>query len=71
MKKAAAPLLLVAVMLLTVAVKAEAQRSKIAHLGFLSGRAAVESRKCLDIFLPGSEKVQEIEPLIFAGLGYA
>ena len=70
MKKAAAPLLLVAVILLP-GVKAEAQRSKIAHIGFLLGRAAIESRKCLDIFLPGSEKVQEIEPLIFAGLGYA
>jgi hypothetical protein len=44
MKKSAASILVV-VVLLAVVVKAEAQRSKIAHIGFLSGRAGVESRE--------------------------
>ncbi len=33
--------------------------------------SATTARECLDIRLLGSQKVQEIEPLIFAGLGYA
>ena len=39
--------------------------------GITTWVSATAARICLDIFLSGSQKVQEIDPLIFAGLGYA